>query len=341
MRASQKERDERKQQEVERAVAEALAEEKKRRKTNGVLPECPPCHASECQADDKDQRGDGKLNTMYAVLARTRGQLENALAKVKASPTANPETVAKIKGALATTTTKIEEINDEYDLMGTGMTALDGVGDLVEKAIIMAGELNEEYQLSDRSRMMFESVQRRMEKAAARPATDAAWSEEMLSFLEGYLGPRAAMLYLAGSALFGLYIILNLTVWIFRGNRGPEVQTYYHSQEDDELEQRMGRNVTYLSPMGPDTPTHGVSPGSRKPPTASLGMQKSGGIFSSGGSSTTPLSQRQWQSSPFSNSNGADTVYSPTTSVRHHANNATPGSQGSNGKQRRSPYDKY
>ena len=55
---------------------------------------------------------------MYAVLARIRGQLENALAKVNTSPTANPETVAKIKGALATPAMKIEEINDKYDLMG-------------------------------------------------------------------------------------------------------------------------------------------------------------------------------------------------------------------------------
>ena len=31
--------------------------------------------------------------------------------------------------------------------MGVGMTALGVVGDLVEKAIVKAGELNEEYQL--------------------------------------------------------------------------------------------------------------------------------------------------------------------------------------------------
>lgn len=92
-----------------------------------------------------------KLDSKYAVLAQAQGQLESALEKVKSSDGANPETVAKIENALASTTAKIEEINDEYDLVGTGMTALGVVGDLVEKAIVKAGELNEEYQLSSKA----------------------------------------------------------------------------------------------------------------------------------------------------------------------------------------------
>jgi hypothetical protein len=46
------------------------------------------------------------------VLDQAKGQLENALAKVKANPNANPETVAKIEGALEKTTSKLGEIND-------------------------------------------------------------------------------------------------------------------------------------------------------------------------------------------------------------------------------------
>ncbi|KAL7539243.1 hypothetical protein ACHAWF_006347 [Thalassiosira exigua] len=92
-----------------------------------------------------------KLDSKYEVLDKAKGQLETALDKVKSSETANPETVEKIEGALSSTNKKINEINDEYDLVGTGMTALGVVGDLVEKAIIKAGELNEEYQLSSKA----------------------------------------------------------------------------------------------------------------------------------------------------------------------------------------------
>ena len=92
-----------------------------------------------------------KLDSKYEVLDKAKVQLETALDKVKSSEGANPETIEKIESALSKTNSKISEINDEYDLVGTGMTALGVVGDLVEKAIIKAGELNEEYSLSDKA----------------------------------------------------------------------------------------------------------------------------------------------------------------------------------------------
>merc|ERR1719253_2496952 len=92
-----------------------------------------------------------KLDSKYEVLDKAKVQLENALDKVKSTDGGNPETVQKIESALASTTAKIEEINDEYDLVGTGMTALGVIGDLVEKAVVKAGELNEEYQLSSKA----------------------------------------------------------------------------------------------------------------------------------------------------------------------------------------------
>lgn len=92
-----------------------------------------------------------KLDSKYEVLDGAKTQLETALAKVKSSESANPETIEKIEAALSKTNSKIKEINDEYDLVGTGMTALGVIGDLVEKAIIKAGELNEEYQLSSKA----------------------------------------------------------------------------------------------------------------------------------------------------------------------------------------------
>jgi len=105
-----------------------------------------------------------KLDSKYEVLDKAKAQLENALDKVKKSDSANPETIEKIESALANTNKKIREINDEYDLIGTGMTALGVVGDLVEKAIIKAGELNEEYQLSSKATA---AIQQAVEKAKA------------------------------------------------------------------------------------------------------------------------------------------------------------------------------
>jgi len=92
-----------------------------------------------------------KLDSKYEVLDKAKTQLETALDKVKASDSANPETIQKIESALSSTTSKIKEIDDEYDLVGSGMTALGVVGDLVEQAIIKASEINEEYQLSDKA----------------------------------------------------------------------------------------------------------------------------------------------------------------------------------------------
>lgn len=105
-----------------------------------------------------------KLDSKYEVLDQAKGQLEGALDKVKSADGANPETIDKIESALGKTNAKISEINDEYDLVGTGMTALGVVGDLVEKAIIKAGELNEEYQLSSKATVALSDA---VEKAKA------------------------------------------------------------------------------------------------------------------------------------------------------------------------------
>jgi hypothetical protein len=105
-----------------------------------------------------------KLDSKYELLDKARAQLEAALDKVKKSETANPETIEKIESALSSTNAKIREINDEYDLVGVGMTALGVVGDLVEKAIVKAGELNEEYQLSSKAA---DALKEAVEKAKA------------------------------------------------------------------------------------------------------------------------------------------------------------------------------
>eukprot|EP00814_Leptocylindrus_danicus_P022859 CAMPEP_0116026514 /NCGR_PEP_ID=MMETSP0321-20121206/13914_1 /TAXON_ID=163516 /ORGANISM="Leptocylindrus danicus var. danicus, Strain B650" /LENGTH=218 /DNA_ID=CAMNT_0003499363 /DNA_START=102 /DNA_END=758 /DNA_ORIENTATION=+ len=92
-----------------------------------------------------------KLDSKYEVLTKAQASLAEAIEKVKANGNVQPETLEKLESAYASTTSKINEINEEYDLVGSGMTALGVIGDLVEKAIKKAGELNEEYKLTDKA----------------------------------------------------------------------------------------------------------------------------------------------------------------------------------------------
>lgn len=91
------------------------------------------------------------MDKKYEVLGKAKASLEDSLNKLKSADSVDPEAVEKVEKALKSTTDKIAEINDEYDLVGAGMTALGVAGDLVEKAIKKATELNEEYQLSDKA----------------------------------------------------------------------------------------------------------------------------------------------------------------------------------------------
>lgn len=102
------------------------------------------------------------LDAKYEILGKTQKSLEDTLEKVKTSSNVDPEAVKKVEGALDSTNKKIKEINDEYDLVGAGNTALGVVGDLVEKAVKEAGKLNEEYKLSDKA---MESVTTAVDKA--------------------------------------------------------------------------------------------------------------------------------------------------------------------------------
>uniref|UniRef100_A0A7S1B725 Uncharacterized protein n=2 Tax=Corethron hystrix TaxID=216773 RepID=A0A7S1B725_9STRA len=91
-----------------------------------------------------------KLDAKYEVLKTAQSKLEESLEKVKAQ-NADTDTIQQIEDALTKVTSSISEVNDEYDLVGAGVTALGVVGDLVEKAVKKASELNEEYQLTDKA----------------------------------------------------------------------------------------------------------------------------------------------------------------------------------------------
>ena len=108
------------------------------------------------------------LDAKYEVLGKAQKSLESALDKLKAQDNVDPEAIEKVEAALASTKSKIEEINDEYDLVGTGATALGVVGDLVEKTIKKIGELNEEYMLTDKAKAALASAVDKAKDAAAK-----------------------------------------------------------------------------------------------------------------------------------------------------------------------------
>eukprot|EP00536_Pseudo-nitzschia_multiseries_P001636 jgi/Psemu1/300891/fgenesh1_kg.21_\ len=108
------------------------------------------------------------LDSKYEVLASAQSSLESALNKLKAQDKVDPDAIAKVEGALASTKAKIEEVNDEYDLVGSGVTALGVVGDLVEKTIAKIGELNDEYQLTDKAKTALSSAVDKAKDAASK-----------------------------------------------------------------------------------------------------------------------------------------------------------------------------
>jgi rRNA maturation endonuclease Nob1 len=113
------------------------------------------------------------LDKKYEVVNKAKLSLENSLNKLKAQETLDKEAIAKVESALDTTRSKIKEINDEYDLVGGGVTALGVVGDLVEKALKKAGELNEEYKLTEKASASLTGAIDKAKKAASEANTSA------------------------------------------------------------------------------------------------------------------------------------------------------------------------
>jgi hypothetical protein len=105
------------------------------------------------------------LDAKYELLSNAQRSLEDSLAKIKKADNVDPETVKKVETALASTSAKIKEINEEYDLVGAGSTALGVIGDLVERAVKQAGVINEEYKLTEKA---MEAIRTAVEKGKAK-----------------------------------------------------------------------------------------------------------------------------------------------------------------------------
>lgn len=106
------------------------------------------------------------LDSKYEVLGAAASSLETALTKLKSQDKVDPAAIEKVESALASTKAKISEVNDEYDLVGSGLTALGVFGDLVEKTVKKVGELNEEYQLTDKAKTALTSAVDKAKDAA-------------------------------------------------------------------------------------------------------------------------------------------------------------------------------
>ncbi len=106
------------------------------------------------------------LDNKYELLNKAQASLEKALDKLKSQDSVDPEALKKVEDALESTKAKISEINDEYDLVGSGVTALGVLGDLVEKTIKKVGELNEEYKLTDKAKDALNSAISKAKEAA-------------------------------------------------------------------------------------------------------------------------------------------------------------------------------
>mmetsp|Transcript_14764 Transcript_14764/g.32173 ORF Transcript_14764/g.32173 Transcript_14764/m.32173 type:complete len:244 (+) Transcript_14764:49-780(+) len=112
------------------------------------------------------------LDAKYEVLGNAKGFLDEALDKLKSNPNVDPDTLKKVESALENTKGKIAEINDEYDLVGGGMTALGVVGDLVEKTVSKANKLNSEFALSDKAMSSLKTAVSKAKDAASKATSE-------------------------------------------------------------------------------------------------------------------------------------------------------------------------
>lgn len=63
----------------------------------------------------------------------------------------DPDSLEKFEGTISEAKNKVISLNDEYDLVGGSVSVLGAVGDVLEKAINKADEVNKEYKLSDKA----------------------------------------------------------------------------------------------------------------------------------------------------------------------------------------------
>ena len=105
-----------------------------------------------------------KLNGKYDLSDKASAAVKEQLEKLKAGESG--ETMTKVEDAVTTVTSKVGELNKEYDLVEKGKQAIGYAGDLSVKAIDKGIELNKEYKIT-------EQVTAKLTEASSK-AVDAA-----------------------------------------------------------------------------------------------------------------------------------------------------------------------
>mmetsp|Transcript_15282 Transcript_15282/g.27752 ORF Transcript_15282/g.27752 Transcript_15282/m.27752 type:complete len:356 (-) Transcript_15282:144-1211(-) len=77
--------------------------------------------------------------------------MEKAVDKAKESDSSAGDALVTLESTLGGIANKVEELNDDYDLVGGAGTLLNSVGDLVEISVDKVVGLNDEYKLTDRA----------------------------------------------------------------------------------------------------------------------------------------------------------------------------------------------
>lgn len=203
---------------------------------------------------------------------------------------------------------------------------------------------NEKVALAQKARISMNTCTSNKNRANENRAPDHEMIQHFLLFLEGLMGRSSMMLVLLGCFITTVVYVLQRVISALFISSGLQTRTYYHTNEDNEREREMMRNVSYFRSPTPSSNGTSQSPGSgsasgpRPPPTGSLSFQTNG-IFNLQESSSTnrTLLQEQGRTrcSPFRSNSGVDNIYqsaSPIKPLRH--GHPSPGSQGA-----KSPYE--
>jgi len=91
-----------------------------------------------------------RLDGKYTLLKKAQGSLADSWSKLK-SNSSDPSTLEKVETAYNDVTKKLQDVDNEFDLVAQGMKALDAYGEFADKAINRAIELNADYKLSDQA----------------------------------------------------------------------------------------------------------------------------------------------------------------------------------------------
>lgn len=94
---------------------------------------------------------DKENKVVEATLKLVGKAVDKAKEKAQESDSPAADVLATAESAWGDLASKVEEWNDEYDLVGGAGTVLDGVGAVVETCVDKGLELNDEYKLADRA----------------------------------------------------------------------------------------------------------------------------------------------------------------------------------------------